>query len=44
MPKSQLKIEGRGNGIKTNIINLHEIAKALNFHDECLDIYLTSSP
>ncbi|CAD8087612.1 unnamed protein product [Paramecium primaurelia] len=34
MPKPQLKIEGRGNGIKTNIMNLHEIAKALNCHDQ----------
>nr|ADI46929.1 EIF5Bbm [Volvox carteri f. nagariensis] len=29
MPKLQAKIEGRGNGIKTNIVNNVEIAKAL---------------
>ncbi|OMO73403.1 Translation initiation factor IF2/IF5 [Corchorus olitorius] len=29
MPKMQTKIEGRGNGIKTNIVNMVDIAKAL---------------
>ncbi|GAV59318.1 eIF-5_eIF-2B domain-containing protein/W2 domain-containing protein [Cephalotus follicularis] len=29
MPKMLTKIEGRGNGIKTNVINMVEIAKAL---------------
>jgi len=29
MPALQLKIEGKGNGIKTNIVNLVEVAKAL---------------
>ena len=29
MPKLILKIEGKGNGIKTNIVNLNEAAKAL---------------
>nr|BBC28485.1 eukaryotic translation initiation factor 5 [Eudorina sp. NIES-3984]BBC28496.1 eukaryotic translation initiation factor 5 [Eudorina sp. 2006-703-Eu-15] len=29
MPKLQAKIEGRGNGIKTNVVNNVEIAKAL---------------
>ena len=27
MPKMQLKIESKGNGIKTNIINLADVAK-----------------
>ena len=29
MPRLILKIEGKGNGIKTNIMNLNEAAKAL---------------
>lgn len=29
MPKMQLKIESKGNGIKTNIVNLPDIAKHL---------------
>jgi translation initiation factor 5 len=29
MPKLQCKIEGRGNGIKTNVVNNVDIAKAL---------------
>lgn len=35
MPKPVLKIEGKGNGIKTNLLNLHDIAKALRCPDEC---------
>lgn len=30
MPQLQAKIEGRGNGIKTNIVNMVDIAKALS--------------
>ena len=30
MPKLQAKVEGKGNGIKTVIVNMVEIAKALN--------------
>ena len=33
MPKPILKIEGKGNGIKTNLLNMHEIAKALKCPD-----------
>ena len=33
MPKPFLKIEGKGNGIKTNLLNLHEIAKSLKCPD-----------
>lgn len=29
MPKLKAKIEGRGNGIKTNIMNMSDIARAL---------------
>lgn len=29
MPKLQAKVEGKGNGIKTVIVNMTEIAKAL---------------
>ena len=35
MPAAILKIEGKGNGIKTNIVNLPEIAKALRVPNEC---------
>eukprot|EP00245_Coleochaete_scutata_P011267 TRINITY_DN4152_c0_g1_i1.p1 TRINITY_DN4152_c0_g1~~TRINITY_DN4152_c0_g1_i1.p1 ORF type:complete len:454 (-),score=178.66 TRINITY_DN4152_c0_g1_i1:666-2027(-) len=30
MPKLQAKIEGRGNGIKTNLVNMVDVAKALD--------------
>jgi translation initiation factor 5 len=30
MPRMQSKIEGRGNGIKTVILNMSEVARALN--------------
>jgi translation initiation factor 5 len=29
MPKMQVKIESKGNGIKTNIVNLGDVAKHL---------------
>jgi translation initiation factor 5 len=29
MPKLMTKIEGRGNGIKTNLVNMVDVAKAL---------------
>ena len=35
MPRLQLKIEGKGNGIKTNIVNLQDAAKALRVPTEC---------
>lgn len=35
MPRLQLKVEGKGNGIKTNILNLVEVAKALRVPTEC---------
>ena len=34
MPKMQLKQESRLNGVKTNITNLDEVAKALRVPDE----------
>ncbi|KAI7841802.1 hypothetical protein COHA_004525 [Chlorella ohadii] len=40
MPKLQARIEGRGNGIKTNVVNNAEIAKALERPpDYCLKYY-----
>ncbi len=35
MPKLIAKVEGRGNGIKTNIVNNVDIAKALERPTEC---------
>lgn len=35
MPKMILKIEGNGNGIKTNITNLGDVANALDVDPEC---------
>ena len=35
MPRLQLKVEGKGNGIKTNLLNLVEVAKALRVPTEC---------
>ena len=37
MPRVLLKIEGKGNGIKTNLVNLHEVEKSLRCPDECLN-------
>ena len=34
MPKMILKQESRLNGVKTNIVNLDEVAKALRVHEE----------
>lgn len=34
-----LKIEGYGNGIKTNIVNLKDVSKALRVPTECKDYY-----
>jgi translation initiation factor 5 len=36
MPKMQLKQESRLNGVKTNIFNLDEIAKALRVPEEAV--------
>lgn len=35
MPKLMAKVEGKGNGIKTVIVNMVEIAKALNRPPMC---------
>ena len=34
MPKLETKIEGRGNGIKTALLNIAEVSKALNIAPE----------
>ena len=36
MPKIQTKIEGKGNGIKVNLVNLVDVAKALRLPTECI--------
>ena len=33
MPRMQIKIESKGNGIKTNIVNLPDVAKHLRIND-----------
>lgn len=35
MPRMLLKIEGKGNGIKTNVVNLSDVSKALRVPTEC---------
>ena len=35
MPKMILKTEGKGNGIKTNIVNLVDVAKSLRVPTDC---------
>ena len=35
MPKLLAKIEGKGNGIKTVVVNMFEIAKALHRPADC---------
>ena len=35
MPKLEAKIEGRGNGIKTNIVNMVDISKCLGRPPQC---------
>ena len=44
MPKLLTKIEGRGNGIKTNIVNMVDVAKSLgrlpSYPTKSLDIEL----
>jgi hypothetical protein len=47
MPRMTLKIESKGNGVKTNITNLPEVAKALDVPPDCTycftQIFLSSS-
>lgn len=35
MPKIITKIEGKGNGIKVNLVNLEDVAKALRVPVQC---------
>ena len=35
MPRMILKIEGKGNGIKTNVVNMQDVSKALRVPTEC---------
>lgn len=41
MPKIIAKVEGKGNGIKTVIVNMVEIAKALNRPPMCKQHFLS---
>lgn len=43
MPKMVLKQESRLNGVKTNIFNLDEVAKALRVPEEGKDHFLSNS-
>jgi translation initiation factor 5 len=42
MPKMILKVEGKGNGIKTNIVNLSLVAKALRVPVQCKISFLST--
>ena len=44
MPKMLAKIEGRGNGIKTVILNMADISKALNVHPDCMHCFYCTLP
>lgn len=41
MPRMNLKIEGKGNGIKTNIVNMQDVSKALRVPTECKHYYIS---
>lgn len=36
MPKPVIKVEGRGNGIKTVLVNMSDMAKALKVPPTCM--------
>lgn len=44
MPPMKLKIEGRGNGIKTNIVNLSVVAQELEVQADCTLILIYRYP
>jgi len=43
MPKLLAKVEGKGNGIKTVIVNMVEIAKALGRPPTCTKLFIYSN-
>jgi translation initiation factor 5 len=43
MPKMVIKVEGKGNGIKTIIVNLNDISKALNREPDIIIKYFSYS-
>ncbi len=43
MPKMVIKVEGKGNGIKTIIVNLEDIAKAINRQPDIILKYFSYS-
>ena len=42
MPKMVLKQESRLNGVKTNVFNLDEVAKALRVPPECKKMWVNN--
>ena len=40
MPKIQTRIEGRGNGIKTNMVNMVDVARALKTNPAYITKYM----
>lgn len=40
MPKLVIKIEGKGNGIKTNLTNLIDVAAKLQTDPECKECFM----
>lgn len=43
MQPIKLKIEGRGNGIKTNILNMLEISDKLEVRPDCINLLSRST-
>ena len=38
MPPMEIKIEGAGNGIRTNFVNIHKVSGPLKVPPECIQV------